>query len=86
MSYKYQEWRPTVFSEDGAAKLTRTLAEKAIAVAGAVRIGKILAPGDQWAAIACVDYLVEKRYLHEVTGSDVMGQDRVFVAGHNLER
>ena len=39
------------------------------------------ATGDTWLMLACLDYLVERGELREITaGMDVAGQHRVYVA------
>lgn len=52
--------------------------------AGAFSMGTVIRKqtGDSWMMLACVDLMVERGELREVTkGHDVAGQHRVFVAG-----
>jgi peptidase E len=85
MSYNYQAQRSHVFTEDGQRMFLaiRDKAEKCIKVAGAVRSQELLSVvgGDTWDMLACIDRLVELKYLREITDGGVAGQHRVFVAG-----
>jgi hypothetical protein len=84
MSYNYQVQRPSLFTDDGQRRLfeVRDRAEKCIKFSGAVRSNELLiGTGDTWDMLARIDRLVELKYLREITGSDVAGQHRVFVAG-----
>lgn len=81
MSYKYEEIRPTLFTEQGQVALLkcRDLALGLIDKAGAVKMGKLSVCGDSWTGMALVDRLVEIGDLREVTNPDCPGQDRIFV-------
>lgn len=84
MSYDYQTQRPTLFTDDGQRRLLAVLdkARKCIKFSGAVRSQELLiGSGDTWDMLARIDRLVELHYLREITGGDVAGQHRVFVAG-----
>lgn len=85
MSYDYATCRPELFTESGVEVLTavRRNTEKALEVAGAVRAQEAISGtgGDSWTQLAALDYMLEKGELREVTGPDVWGQHRVFVAG-----
>ena len=84
MSYNYQAQRPQVFTEAGQRMFLaiRDKAEKCIKLSGAVQSQELLiGSGDTWDMLACIDRLVELSYLREITGRDVAGQHRVFVAG-----
>jgi hypothetical protein len=84
MSYSFATQRANIFTENGQRMLLE-IRDKALSLleqAGAVRMEKLLVAGDSWDALACVDYLVERHELLEVTkGMDVAGQHRVFVKG-----
>jgi len=83
--YDYKEQRPNIFTEEGLSSL-RSIEYKArnlLQEAGAVRADKLIT-GDAWLSLACLDYLVEKEVLLEITNSDAMGQHRIFVAGARL--
>lgn len=88
MSYNYHAQRYRIFTEEGQTMLLliQDRAREAIAFAGAVRAGVLMAApgvsGDVWDMMACMDRLIELNYLKEVTGASVPGQYRVFVAGH----
>ena len=85
MSYDYAVERPKLFTEEGQVLFLaiRDQAKKLVEYAGAVRSDKLLTAGcgDCWEKLACMDRLVELGELREITGPDVVGQRRVFVAG-----
>jgi hypothetical protein len=84
MSYDYQVERPKLFTDDGQRRFltVRDRAEECIKFSGAVRSQELLiGGGDTWRMLARIDRLVELNYLREITGHDVAGQHRVFVAG-----
>jgi hypothetical protein len=85
MSYDYQAQRSHVFTEAGQRMFLaiRDKAEACLKIAGSVQSQKLISvvSGDTWDMLACIDRLVELNYLCEITGRDVAGQDRVFVAG-----
>lgn len=81
--YVYQNERPKLFTEDGVETLTkiRDNVKRLLREAGAFTMGSAIrvATGDSWVMLACVDYLVEKGEIREVTApNSVRGQDRVF--------
>jgi hypothetical protein len=82
--YTYEELKPRLFTDRGQRQFLqiRDFVQKTLAVAGAVRMQEASSAcsGDIWEKLACVDRLVELGELREVTGNDVAGQDRVFVA------
>jgi hypothetical protein len=88
MSYEYHKQRPKLFTESGQDMLLK-MRDRAFALidsAGAVSSGKLLlvaSMADTWDKLACMDYMVERGDLREVTGSDVAGQCRVFVRGRS---
>lgn len=85
MSYDYQTERPWLFTEEGQLALLkirdrfRELLEKA----GACRMHEAVfcagVGGDAWKLLACADRLVELREIQEISRTNIMGQDRVFV-------
>ena len=83
MSYEYQTERPWIFTEEGVDALLRCRkrVDYCLKVSGAVMMLEAIRgiTGSSWHALALVDYLVERREIREVTGSDVAGQHRVFV-------
>jgi len=84
MSYDYRRHRPALFTDDGQRRFltVRDQAEKCVKFSGAVRAQELLiGGGDSWEMLARIDRLVELNYLREITGHDVAGQHRVFVAG-----
>lgn len=83
MSYVYQNYRHTVFSEEGSIMLLkiRDAAKDHIAKAGAVRCDKLLnaaGAGDTWSMLACVDRLVEMGDMIEIPQARCAGQHRIF--------
>lgn len=83
MGYRYENERPKLFTEEGQRDFlkVRDEVDRLLRLAGAVQMGKLLGivSGDSWVALARIDRLVELGELREVTGSNVAGQDRVFV-------
>jgi hypothetical protein len=80
MSYKYEEQKSGIFTDEGQKlflgvrdKVARLLKES-----GAFMLNNVLT-GDSWQCIACVDRMVELGDLTEVVQHGVRGQDRVFV-------
>lgn len=60
----------------------RDIAKKLLDESGAVRMEKLFVSGKAWDSMACVDLLVERGELQEITsGMDVAGQHRVYVNG-----
>lgn len=89
MSYDYQQERAKLFTEDGQAMVIAALdnVRRLLTEAGAFEIFKALKGviyGDTFIAMAILDRLVELGYIREITGANVRGQDRVFVAGVKL--
>lgn len=91
MSYDYKILRPGIFTEEGVVRLTkiRDRARTLLKQAGAVSSGALLntpqTTGDSWEMLACMDYLCERGTLREITGPNVAGQCRVFIAGREWE-
>lgn len=90
MSYSYETEKPHLFTDTGQREFLaiRDHAQRLLATAGAVRMDKITAapnsPAAIWRCMACVDRMVELGELREVTaGTDVRGQDRVFVSARD---
>ena len=83
--YDFAEQRPKLFTEDGVAKVIaiRDCVQRKIASAGAVKQSHATdgVSGDGWLLLACLDYLVERGELCELTGPSARGQDRVFIEG-----
>lgn len=84
MSYNYFDERDGLFSDVGQ-RLFLTVRDRVcelLARAGAVSMIAAISgfSGSSWAAMACVDRLVELGEIREVTPEGVAGQDRVFVS------
>lgn len=88
MSYRYEDERPKLFTEDGVVLFTRIRdhARKLLNVSGAFTMGAVISvPGVtawDWTKIACVDRMVELGELREM-GKANTGQGRTFVQGPN---
>lgn len=82
--YSYKDEKHKIFTEEGQRRFlkVRDEAKSLLKDAGAF---KILAPlkdlsGDIWELMAHIDRMVELGEIREITGPNVAGQDRVFVA------
>lgn len=83
MSYKYENQRPYVMSDEGQRNVMRTLdyARKSAPFGGAVTTFGLMrasSPGDSWKALAIVDRLEEMGYLKRV-GVGLRPDDKVYV-------
>lgn len=83
--YKYEEQKQKLFTEEGMGMLIkiRDKAKSLFKTAGAARMQEIISgtTGDSWLMLACVDWLVEKGEIKELTkGMEVAGQYRVFIS------
>jgi hypothetical protein len=85
MVYDYKTERNSIFTEEGLNTLLkiRDAAHGFLEHSGAATMGKLIAvtSGDSWFLMACVDMLVERGELAEVTEDGCPGQFRVFVRG-----
>lgn len=87
MSYNYETQKESLFTEAGnrlfVAFRDRTL--DLLKQSGAVRMLELMHfTGDGWDLIACADRMVELGDMRELTGQEVAGQHRVFVAGEGF--
>jgi len=83
MSYNYQTEKAKIFTDEGQRDFLkiRNKVNELLETAGAFAMFRALCiSGNTWFMMACVDRMVELGEIKEVTGSDVRGQDRVFVA------
>lgn len=82
--YDYQAQRAALFTDEGQRRFlaVRDRVARLLALAGAVRMQEATAKtgGESWEALACMDRMVELGEIREITGPDVAGQHRVFVA------
>lgn len=82
--YCYRDEKAKLFTPDGVEILlkVRNNVGRMLGISGAVMMEKAIAgcSGDSWTMVAAVDYLVEAREIREITGTNVCGQHRVFVA------
>lgn len=83
MSYNYKRERCKLFSDEGLRALVdvKDFVDKALAFAGAVRMGEIIhtvSTESNWMTMACVDRLVETEQIREITVAS-FGNSRVFV-------
>lgn len=84
--YEYAAERGRLFTEEGQVMFLnfRDTAKAMIAHAGAARLTEIMmrakGGGESWMWLACADRMIELGELREITGPNVAGQHRVFVA------
>ena len=85
MPYSYAKERAAIFTERGQRMFLsiRDNVRRLLKTAGAVRMDEAIdgQTGSSWEMLACVDRLVELKEIREITGPDVPGQYRVFIAG-----
>lgn len=84
--YEFEKERAKVFTDDGLKMFTaiRDKTRELIGLAGAAKLGRMIngcGGGDTFTMQACIDLMVERQEIREVTGRGVAGQDRIFVAG-----
>lgn len=84
--YKYDEQKQAIFTEEGQKMFLsiRDRVKRLLKTSGAVRMQEAISgeTGSSWEMLACVDRLVELNELKELTGNNVAGQYRVFVASY----
>lgn len=89
MVYKYEEERERVFTEAGVKTLRGIEArvDELLELAGAFRLweGVTGLVVDSFVGLACIDYLVEVKKIHEIPTNGPT-QDRVFVRGSWFEK
>ena len=83
--YEYQKEREKLFTEDGLKLLLkiRDKVKELLTEAGAFTMEKAISGqgGSSWMCLACIDYLVEKEEIREVTAlGSCAGQNRIFTA------
>ena len=80
--YSYKHEKKRLFTEEGQEMFIkiRDKAKALLKVAGCFRMDSVMvATGDTWMMLACVDRMVELGEIREVTKCmDVAGQDRIF--------
>lgn len=80
--YDYQKQKPKLFDDEGqrAFLKIRDHVHDMLKHAGAFQMEKaMIAGGDSWTQLACVDRLVELGEIRELNIGEVAGQHRVFV-------
>jgi hypothetical protein len=95
MTYDYQTERPKLFTKNGLLLYTaiRDQARRFLDICGAadldhlIHLPETIGAADTYQMTACVDFLCEMGDLKEVQHPDpISPQDRVFIAGRNLDR
>jgi len=83
--YNYATEKPKLLTDDGQRTflLVRDKVKFLLKEAGAVRMDKVMPPGDSWLGMAYLDRMVELNEIREVTNGETPGQHRVFVARPN---
>lgn len=81
MSYNYSEQRKELFTESGQILFLRIRdkVQELLLLAGAFRMQEVLAGGNGWEILACVDRLVELGEIKEIEQVDCAAQQRIFV-------
>lgn len=85
MSYRYETEKPKLLTDEGQQMVmkawdnARVLLEKAGAFMSFSPL-KNIHYGDSFTAMAILDRLVELKYIKEITGTQVAGQDRIFIS------
>lgn len=83
MPYVYEELKKDLFTEQGQVAFIkiRDHVKLMLDKAGAITMGKaMVAGGDSWLQLACVDRLVEIGEIREITKrNEVATQHRVFI-------
>lgn len=79
--YKYEDMKSKILTEDGLDVYIKTsnLAKDLLNTSGSFMMSKVMKSGDSWLIMACVDMMVERGEITEVTSSNTAGQHRVFV-------
>lgn len=82
--YSYETERPWIFTDAGQRTFLRIRdrVAKLLAQSGAVRMAEAISgeTGSVWQHIACVDRMVELGEILELSGREVAGQYRIFIA------
>lgn len=82
--YKYEDNKSFVFSEEGQKVFLsiRDKKDRLMESSGAAKMENLISgnTGNGWDLMACVDRLVELDEIKEITGSNIRGQDRVFIS------
>lgn len=81
--YKYEEMKPKLLSQEGFTMLLkiRDHTKSLIETVGCARLQEIIncTAGDSWMMIACVDFMLERGEIREITKPSDFTQHRVFV-------
>ena len=84
MSYKYEDIKPELFTEQGVEMLMKVKDQvgRLLFTAGAFTTEKVMrtVTGDSWLQLACLDYLVEKGEI-ELASNKGMSQQWVYTKG-----
>jgi len=82
--YNYNDEKHKIFTDEGQREFikVRDRGKKLLDDGGAFMLFSALKDisGDSWQMMAYIDRLVEIGEIKEITGNEVAGQDRVFVA------
>lgn len=82
MSYDYEKLKADLFTDEGQRFFlkVRDYVKKLLLQAGAFRAEKVLALGDNWKVLACLDRMVELKEICEVDQRvETVGQHRIYV-------
>ena len=84
MSYRYEDYKSQIFSEEGQVMFLKIRDHIGVllAASGAVSMQSILntpgVTGDTWVMMACADRLVELGEIRKVS-TTIMGRNQIFV-------
>lgn len=91
--YQYKDYKKFLASPKGfdlfieVRDIARELFKTREAITMGEVIGRVKSGGhDTWEMLACVDRMVERKELFEVSRSDVAGQYRTFLAGGAMRK
>ena len=83
MGYDYESVKNKIFTDQGQKNFLkiRDHVNKILDIAGAISMAKAVTPlcGNSWEITANIDRMVELKEIKEITNSNVVGQDRIFI-------
>lgn len=80
MAYEYANARYTIFTDSGVQMLIslRDQVKAKSAAAGAVRFEKLSFTGSSWTALACMDYMIERKDIVRINQGNVAAHDELY--------
>ncbi len=80
--YSYETEKPNILTDEGQRKflIVRDHVARLLESGGAFMMNNaMVGSGSSWTMMAYIDRMVELEEIREITGSNVCGQNRVFV-------